>query len=72
MQLDNFITVGKVLNSFGLKGQVKVDVYLEDLSVLKTVDIFCIGDALIESKIHFLKKRTEDPEGSPLFFFVPA
>ena len=56
MQLDNFITVGKVLNSFGLKGQVKVDVYLQDLSVLKTVDIFCIGGALIESKIHFLKK----------------
>ena len=56
MPLDNFITVGKVINSFGLKGQVKVDVYLEDLSVLKTVDIFCIGDALIESKIHFLKK----------------
>ena len=56
MQLDNFITVGKVLNPFGLKGQVEVDVYLEDLTVLKTVDIFCIGDALLESKIHFLKK----------------
>ena len=55
-QLDNFIIIGKVLNPFGLKGQVKVDVYLEDLSVLKTVDIFCIGDALLESKIHFLKK----------------
>tara|TARA_B100000963_G_scaffold99556_1_gene86046 strand:- start:875 stop:1390 length:516 start_codon:yes stop_codon:yes gene_type:complete len=56
MQLDNFITVGKVLSSFGLKGQVKVDVYLEDLTILKTVDIFCIGDSLQESKIHFLKK----------------
>ena len=56
MQLDNFITVGKVISSFGLKGQVKVDVYLEDLSVLKAVDLVCIGDALLESKIHFLKK----------------
>ena len=56
MQLDNFITVGKVLSSFGLKGQVKVDVYLEDLTVLKTVDTFCIGDALLKSKINFLKK----------------
>ena len=54
-QLDNFITVGKVLNSFGLKGQVKVDVYLEDLKLLKTVDIFCIGNALQKSKIRFLK-----------------
>ena len=56
MQLDNFITVGKVINSFGLRGQVKVDVYLEDLAVLKTVDTFCVGDALLKSKINFLKK----------------
>ena len=54
-QLDNFITVGKVLNSFGLKGQLKVEVYLEDLKLLKTVDIFCIGSALIKSKLRFLK-----------------
>ena len=54
-KLDNFITVGKVLNSFGLKGQLKVEVYLEDLKLLKTVDIFCIGSALIKSKIRFLK-----------------
>ena len=56
MQLNNYITVGKVLNSFGLKGQFKVDVYLNDLTVLKTGKSFCIGDALVESKIHFLKK----------------
>ena len=56
MQLDNFITVGKILSPFGLKGQVKVDVYLEDLTVLKTVDTFCIGDALPKSKINFIKK----------------
>ena len=55
-QLDNFITVGKILNSFGLKGQVKVDVYLEDITVLKTADVFFIGDSLLGSKIHFLKK----------------
>ena len=56
MQFDNFITVGKVLNSFGLKGQFKVDVYLEDLTVLKTADIFFIGDFLLKSKIQFLKR----------------
>ena len=56
MQLDNFITVGKVLSSFGLKGQIKVDVYLEDLTVLKTFDTFCVGHALLRSKINFLKK----------------
>ena len=55
-QLDNFITVGKVINSFGLKGQLKVDVYLEDLELLKTVDIFCLGSALMKSKVRFLKK----------------
>ena len=56
MQFDNFITVGKVLNSFGLKGQFKVDVYLEDLTVLKTANIFFIGDVLLKSKIQFLKR----------------
>ena len=56
MQLDNFITVGKIISSFGLKGQVKVDVHLEDLTVLKTFDTFCVGDALLKSKINFLKK----------------
>ena len=54
-QLDKFITVGKVINSFGLKGQLKVEVYLEDLKLLNIVDIFCIGSALIKSKIRFLK-----------------
>ena len=54
-QLDNVITVGKVVNSFGLKGQLKVEVYLEDLKLLKTVDIFCIGSALKKIKVRFLK-----------------
>ena len=58
-QLDNFITVGKVLNSFGLKGQVKIEVYLEDLKLLKTVDIFCVGDALLKNKIQFLKNTKQ-------------
>ena len=56
MQLDNFITVGKIISSFGLKGQVKVDIHLEDLTVLKAFDTFCVGDALLKSKINFLKK----------------
>ena len=54
-QLDDLITVGKVVKSFGLKGQVKVDVYLEDLDLLKTVDIFCIGNSLLKRKVRFLK-----------------
>ena len=44
-----------MIASFGLKGQVKVDVYLADLKLLKSVDIFCIGNALEERKICFLK-----------------
>ena len=49
------ITAGKVLNSFGLNGQVKIDVYLEDLKLLKTVKVFLLGDSLLKRKINFLK-----------------
>ena len=49
------ITAGKVLNSFGLNGQVKIDVYLEDLKLLKTVKVFLLGDTLLKRKINFLK-----------------
>lgn len=44
-----------MISSFGLKGQVKVDVYLEDLKLLKTVETFCIGNTFLKSKIRFLK-----------------
>ena len=49
------ITAGKVLNSFGLNGQVKIDVYLEDLKLLKTVEVFLLGNSLLKRKINFLK-----------------
>ena len=52
--MDNVITAGKVLNSFGLNGQVKIDVYLEDLKLLKTVKVFLLGDSLLKRKINFL------------------
>ena len=58
-KLDNLITVGRVLNSYGLKGQVKVDVYLEDLNLLKTINTFCVGNALLTTKIHFLKNTKQ-------------
>ena len=51
----NFITVGKVLNSYGLNGQIKVDVYLEHLKLLQTVEYFFLGDSLLKIKINFLK-----------------
>ena len=54
-KLDKVITVGKVLNSFGLKGQVKVDVYLLNLKLLKTVKIFLLGNSLVKKKISFLR-----------------
>ncbi len=53
--MDNFITVGKVLNSYGLRGQIKVDVYLENIKFLQTQKIFFVGHSLIETKINFLK-----------------
>ena len=52
---DNFITAGKVLDSYGLKGQVKVVVYMEDLKLLQTVEFFCLGNALLKANIKFLK-----------------
>ena len=54
-QLDNFITAGKVLDTYGLKGQLKVDIYLENLKLLRTIEDFFVGDSLIEVKIKFLK-----------------
>ena len=54
--MDNVITAGKVLNSFGLNGQVKIDVYLEDLKLLKTVKVFLLGASLIKKKINPLRK----------------
>ncbi len=53
--MDKVITAGKVLHSFGLNGQVKIDVYLENLKLLKTVKVFLLGDSLLERKIDFLK-----------------
>ena len=58
-QLNNYITVGKVVNSFGLKGQIKIEVYLEDLKLLKSANIFCVGDALLKRKIEFLNNTKQ-------------
>ena len=44
-----------MVHSYGLKGQLKVDVYLEDLTLLHTAAVFCVGDALLKRKINFLK-----------------
>ena len=44
-----------MVNSYGLRGQLKVDVYLEDLTLLHTGAVFCVGDALLKRKINFLK-----------------
>ena len=37
-----------------MRGQLKVDVYLEDLSPLRTADVFFVGDSLSRRKINFL------------------
>ena len=53
--LDNLITVGKVLNSYGLRGHLKVAVYLEDIKLLQNLKDFFVGDSLIETRINFLE-----------------
>ena len=53
--LDSFITVGKVIGAYGLQGQIKVDVYLEDLKLLRTLKVFFLGKSLLKTKIKFLK-----------------
>ena len=54
-RLDNFITVGKVIDAYGLKGQVKIDVYFEDLKLLRTFKFLFIGKPLTKTKIKFLR-----------------
>ena len=44
-----------MVNPFGLRGELKVDVYLEDLSLLKSANRFFVGDTLVKRKINFLK-----------------
>ena len=44
-----------MVHSYGLRGQLKVDVYLEDLTLLHTPGIFLVGDSLLKRKIKFLK-----------------
>ena len=55
-RLDNFITVGKILDAYGLHGQIKVDVYFEDLKLLRTFKEFFLGNSQLKTKIKFLKK----------------
>ena len=43
-----------MVHSYGLRGQLKVDVYLENLSLLQTTDIFLLGESLLKKKISFL------------------
>ena len=38
-----------------MQGQIKVDVYLEDLNLLQTSKIFFLGKSLLKTKINFLK-----------------
>ena len=58
-RLDNFITVGKVLKSHGLRGQIKVDVYLNNSNLLKTVEFFFMGTSLLKTKINFIKNSSK-------------
>ena len=38
-----------------MQGQIKVDVYLEDLNLLQTSKVFFLGKSLLKTKINFLK-----------------
>ena len=38
-----------------MQGQIKVDVYLEDLNLLQTSKFFFLGKSLLKTKINFLK-----------------
>ena len=44
-----------MLHSYGLNGQLKVDVYLEDLSLLRTADFFLVGNPILKREVNFLK-----------------
>ncbi len=38
-----------------MQGQIKVDVYLEDVNLLQTSKVFFLGKSLLKTKINFLK-----------------
>ena len=38
-----------------MQGQIKVDVYLEDLKLLRTFKVYFLGNSLLKTKIKFLK-----------------
>ena len=38
-----------------MQGQIKVDVYLENLKLLRTLKVFFLGNSLLKTKIKFLK-----------------
>ena len=38
-----------------MQGEIKVDVYLEDLKLLRTFKVFFLGKSLLKTKIKFLK-----------------
>ena len=38
-----------------MRGELKVDVFLEDLSILRTAEGFFVGDSPLKRKINFLK-----------------
>ena len=44
-----------MIGAYGLRGQIKVDVYLEDLNLLQTSKVFFLGKSLLKTKINFLK-----------------
>jgi 16S rRNA processing protein RimM len=49
------ITAGKISGSYGLKGQIKVIIYLEDFELLNRIKTFYIGKAHSRTTIDFLR-----------------
>ncbi len=45
-----------MIGSYGLKGHIKVNLYLEELRLLKTAELFFVSDFQVKTKINFLKK----------------
>lgn len=72
MSSHEFIEIGRILKPFGVKGELKVLFYIDEISDLDNVDVFFIKDKKQESGFREMKfssmKFSENPEYAKVVF----
>lgn len=72
MSSHEFIEIGRILKPFGVKGELKVLFYIDEISDLDQVDVFYVKDKKQESGFREMKysslKFSDNPEYAKVFF----